>query len=118
MHDFEEERRRFVERMRRHQQHIEVQHRQVMARIERAQARMNARLEQAHNPAAAIIAAIEARLTAIKGPWDFMEGPKKRPGRRPRRDRDGEPDPGGVPVEPDRPRDLSGGAAAEIDESN
>jgi hypothetical protein len=118
MHDFEKERRRFEERMRRHQQRIEVERRQAMARIERAQARMNARLEQARNPAAAIIAAVEARLAAIKGPWDSLEGPKKRPGRRPRRGRDGEPDPGGVPVEPDRPRDLSGGAAAEIDESN
>jgi hypothetical protein len=117
MHDFEEERRRLEQRMRGHEHRIEVERRQVMARIERAQAQMNARLEQARNPAAAIIAALEARLAAIKGPWDFLEGPKKRPGRRPRRGRDGEPDPGGVPVEPNRPRDLSGGAAAEMDES-
>jgi len=36
---------------------------------------------------------------------------RRRPRRRPGRERDG----GGVPVEPDRPNSLSGGAAAELD---
>ena len=39
--------------------------------------------------------------------------PRPRPGKRPKRD--GEPDSGGVPVEPDNPHNLSGGAAVVPD---
>jgi hypothetical protein len=60
---------------------------------------------------------------------DFLKRKLRRPAGRPRgfdallkspflrkrRSRGGDPDEGGVPVEPDRPSTLSGGAAAALD---
>ena len=65
--------------------------------------------------------AIRRALRGIPSPWreaiaDQMMRGRNRPRRgrnRPKRDRD--PDHGGVPVDPNKPRGLQGGAAAALE---
>jgi hypothetical protein len=106
-HRFEEEHRRFRETLRRRHEEIGAARQHFMDVTRRAQEAM----EEAAK-------ALRDRLAAAGYPPPRARPilPGKRPDNRRRRDR-GERDIGGVPVEPDRPRNLSGGAAAAVPEA-
>lgn len=93
-HDpFREERRRFQDMLRRHAEGIEA-----------ARKHFNDMIWHAEKDMKKGSRSLDALLAMARG-----LPPRPRPGKR--RKRDGEPDAGGVPVEPNNPRNLSGGAA-------
>ena len=101
---FEVHRRRFEDAMRRHREHMDAAGRRVEEALERARVRM----EKAEADFRTRMAAAERHLRGGRS------GVRKRPGDRfgPRQGDDlGD----GVPVEPNRPKDLSGGAAAPLE---
>src|SRR5579875_3930270 len=93
-----EEHRRFREMLRRHRDEMEAARRELKDTMKRAQEER----KESSNRLRDLLAALSHLPRPNSGPSAKRHG--KRRGR-------GEPDAGGVPVEPNKPLNLSGGAA-------
>lgn len=96
---FEEEHRRLHDMLHRHQDEIEAARRHLKDAMKRARAEMD-------DPSKGLRALIDS-INGLPPRLRLDRG-----GKRPSKRRGREPDAGGVPVEPNNPRNLSGGAAA------